>query len=252
MYTLYLDASGDPGWCHPHGNSNTSWYVLGGLILETNSIDSVDSGVKDILREYSEVAGHIIPELKYSALISGNPEYNYNHLQSIERKRMADDILSLLGYCAPTLLSVAVNKKEHHDKYAQPHDPNLLAWRFIATRYDKFLIRNSDHGYMFMDSEDTRTNRDFSTLIKDARENGIFLRGFNSAYNNGPNSTLGRLEGVGFISSEKSPGIQLADFCAHIVWRYVERDQGNRFNQIKNLFDSRNGNIYGFKRWPRG
>ncbi|MEI2763321.1 hypothetical protein [Methanothrix soehngenii] len=71
MYTLYLDASGDPGWCPPDGKSNTAWYVLGGLILETNLIDDMDTGVKDILEEYSDLAGHVIPERKSRRLLLG-------------------------------------------------------------------------------------------------------------------------------------------------------------------------------------
>lgn len=250
MYTLYLDASGDPGWCPPHGYSNTKWYVLGGLVLETNFVEDMDAGVKDILKEYSDLAGHVIPELKYSALIAGNPEYNYNYLEGIQKKQMADDVISLIQECEPTLFSVAVNKDDHYHRYKTPHDPNLLAWRFMATRFDKFLINNSDTGFMFMDAEDTRTNRHFGVLIEDARKQGVFLTGFNSAYNNGQNSKLDSIKGVDFINSVQSPGTQLADFCAHIVWRHVERDQGNRFHQIKDLFESRNGNMLGFKKWP--
>ena len=250
MYTLYLDASGDPGWCPPNGKSNTAWYVLGGLILETNLIEDMDTGVKDILEEYSDLAGHVIPELKYSALIAGNPEYNYNYLEGIQKKHMADDVLSLIQEHEPILLSVAVNKNEHYHQYSKPHDPNLLAWRFMATRFDKFLTDRSDTGFMFMDAEDTRTNRDFGILIEDARKQGIFLTGMNSVYNNWSNSKLDSIKGFDFVNSEISWGTQLADFCAHITWRYVERGQGNRFNQIKDYFYSRNGNAYGFKRWP--
>jgi hypothetical protein len=71
----------------------------------------------------------------------------------------------------------------------------------MATRFDKFLIKNSDTGFMFMDAEDTRTNRDFGILIEDARKQGVFLTGFNSAYNYGPNSKLDSIKGVDFINS---------------------------------------------------
>jgi hypothetical protein len=250
MYTLYLDASGDPGWCPPYGKSNTAWYVLGGLVLETNFIEDVEVGVKEILDEYSDLTGHVIPELKYSALIAGNPDYNYNYLEGIQKKNMADDVLSLIQEHRPTLFSVSVNKNEHYRRYTTPHDPNLLAWRFMATRFDKFLISNSDTGFMFMDAEDTRTNRDFGILIEDARRSGIFLSGMHGAYNTGPNSRLDSIIGFDFVNSEKSPGTQLADFCAHIVWRHVERNQGNRFDQIKGLFEPQNGTMRGFKKWP--
>lgn len=250
MYTLYLDASGDPGWCPPYGNSNTAWYVLGGLILETDFIDDMDAGVKEILKEYSDLAGHIIPEIKYSALIAGNSKLNYNYLEGIQRKQMADDVLSLIQEHDPVLFSVAINKNEHYCQYITPHDPNLLAWRFMVTKFDKFLKAKSDTGFMFMDAEDTRTNRDFNILIEDAKSKGVFLKGMNSIYNNWSNSKLDSLRGFDFVNSEISPGTQLADFCAHITWRYVERGQGNRFDQIKDYFYSCNGNVYGFKRWP--
>lgn len=245
IYTLYLDASGDPGWCQPYGNSDTKWYVLGGLALETNFIEDVDKGVRTILAEYSDLAGNVIPELKYSALNSGNPDYYYNCLEGFQRKRMADDVVSLLLESEPTLFAIAVNKNAHCRQYINPYDPNLLAWRFMATKYDKFLTGKSDSGFMYMDKEDTRTNRDFDKLIADARENGIFLKGSSGKYNDGPNSNLTSIKDIDFSNSEESPGIQLADFCAHIVWRSVERNQGNRFAEIRKLFDT-----FGIKRWP--
>jgi len=50
--TLYLDADGDPGWCHPFGRSRVSWYVLAGVVLKPDSGLKARSGIDGVLSRY--------------------------------------------------------------------------------------------------------------------------------------------------------------------------------------------------------
>ena len=112
------------------------------------------------------------------------------------------------------------------------------------------MVENNEKGKIFMDSEAPPMITNLKALVKDARNRGIFLSGASGRYDDGPNSKLpSLLNNLDFNNSENSPGIQLADFCSHTVWRKYERTQENRFSQIQDLFHSRAG-ISRLKQWP--
>ena len=250
MYTLYLDGSGDPGWCSPYGTSNTTWYVLGGVAINDSMSMPVNMRVSEIIRKYSEIAGTPIKELKYSALIAGNKDYGYDRLTRLQRRDMANEVFDLILEYELALFATAIHKNRHYEIYSNPFDPLLLSFRFTVTRYDKFLVENNEKGKIFMDSEAPPMITNLKALVKDARNRGIFLSGASGRYDDGPNSKLpSLLNNLDFNNSENSPGIQLADFCSHTVWRKYERTQENRFSQIQDLFHSSAG-ISRLKQWP--
>lgn len=252
MYTLYLDGSGDPGWYPPYGTSELKWYVLGGVAIDDSMIDPINEDVSDIISKYSQLAECPIKELKYSALIAGNKDYGYDQLTKLQRKQMADEVFHLIHEYRPPLFATAIHKNEHYEKYRTPHDPLLLSFRFTVTKFDKFLAENNENGMIFMDSESLQVKKSMKAIIEEARIDGIFLRGANSQYNDGPNSKLFALtNNLDFNVSENSPGIQLADFCSHAVWRNFERAQGGRFSQIQYLFQSSNNGATRLVQWPR-
>jgi hypothetical protein len=250
MYTLYLDGSGDPGWCSPYGTSNTTWYVLGGAAINDSANVAINMGVADIIKKYSQIAESPIKELKYSALIAGNKDYGYDRLTRPQRKDMANEVFDLILEYEPALFATAIHKNRHYEKYSNPFDPLLLSFRFTVTRYDKYLVENMDKGKIFMDSEAPSATKALKALIEDAKISGIFLNGVSGQYEAGPNSKLpSLLNNLDFNTSENSPGIQLADFCSHAVWRKYERAQGDRFSTIQYLYNSSTG-ISRLKQWP--
>lgn len=224
--------------------------MLGGIAIEDSLIGPINTGVSDIIAKYSEIAGCTIVELKYSALIAGNGDFGYDCLTGLQRRDMANEVFDLILEYNPPLFATAVHKNKHHEKYKDPHDPLSLSFRFTVTKYDKFLNRNGDSGKIFMDSESPQAKRALKGLIENARINGIFLNGASGRYSSGPNSKLpSLLNNLDFSTSENSPGIQLADFCSHTVWRKYERNQDRRFSQIQNLFQSEIG-VSRLKEWP--
>jgi hypothetical protein len=249
MQLLYLDASGDPGWCPPHGKSATTWYVLAGLSLNEEKWTSAHQQVDSLMQSYFGSRNISCREFRYSSLIPAAPPYDT--LTPAERRNLADDIFELIRGLSPILFASAIHKNSHREKYGlNAISPKIWSLQLIAPRFDKFLSRTGSKGIMIMDQEETRKDRKLRELIQEARKRGIVLQ---SSILPDPFRTDTKLpnlvESVMFVNSEDSPVIQLVDFCAHAVWNHFERNLSDRFNEIHHLFDSVGGSIYGLKVW---
>ena len=76
MYTLYLDASGDPGWPTPFGKSPLIYYVMAGIALSPASDHIAHEETIRILETYipPEIKARFPPEkyeLHYHPMASG-------------------------------------------------------------------------------------------------------------------------------------------------------------------------------------
>jgi len=247
MHLLYLDASGDPGWPPPYGRSNNKWYVLAGICLEEKTWDPVNEEFKQLVEKYFPDPSTKPGELKYSELHSGVPPYD--QLSESERKQLADDIFELIIRWNPVLFATAINKKKHKERYGESaFSPVICSLRLIAPRFEKYLERIDGKGILVMDAEQSRREKKMRRLISEGRKYGIVLKSISNPFLT--NTRLPRIvEGIMFVYSEDSPGIQLADFCSHATWLHFEKSKSDRFNQIEHLFDSHQGKIYGLKVW---
>ena len=247
MQLLYLDASGDPGWCPPVGKSTTRWYVLGGLALTEDKWSTAHEGVDKLIAKYFGSRDLSCRELRYSSLISAAPPYD--SLTGLERKGLADETFNLILNLSPVLFSIPVDKLAHREKYGRNAiSPKIWALQLIAPRFHKFLIRTDDRGIMIMDSEEKRKDRKLRELVKNARKMGIVLQATSDPFRT-DTKLPNLIESVMFVDSDDSPLIQLVDFCSHAVWNHFERGLSDRFNQIHGLFDSAEGVVYGLRVW---
>jgi hypothetical protein len=249
MQLLYLDASGDPGWCPPVGKSRTTWYVLAGLSLSDDKWSTAHDSVNQLVQKYFGSRNISCRELRYCSLISASPPYD--SLTKIERKNLADETFSLISQLEPVLFASAIHKPAHREKYARNAiNPKIWALQIIAPRFQKFLSRINAKGMMIMDAEERRKDKRLKELVQEGRKRGIVLQ---SSIDPDPFRTDTRLpnliEDMMFVNSEESPLIQLVDFCAHAIWNHFERSLGNRFQQIYPLFDADSGVMYGLKIW---
>jgi hypothetical protein len=249
MQLLYLDASGDPGWCPPVGKSRTEWYILAGLSLNEEKWTVAHKSVDSLMQKYFGSRNISCRELRYSSLISASPPYDT--LTDLERKSLADETFSLIRGLSPVLFASAIDKKAHRGKYGtNAIAPKIWALQLVAPRFDKFLARTGVKGIMIMDAEETRKDKKLRELVQEARKIGIVLQ---SSILPDPFRTDTKLpnlvESVMFVNSEDSPLIQLVDFCAHAIWNHFERKLSNRYNEIYHLFDAVGGTVYGLKVW---
>lgn len=246
LHFLYLDASGDSGWCPPHGKSATKWYVLLGLALEESVWITTHEKVKALVGKYLPGVPFNARELRYSQLIAGAPPYD--KLSGREKKALSDEVFELLIELKPALFAAAIDKTAHKSRYGYyAIAPNVWALQLIAPRFHKYLVRNDARGIFVMDAEERRKDAKLKELIQNAREQGVVLTSTNPLLTN---TKLPRIvESVIFVNSDESPAIQLADFASHAIWRHYERKQSDRFNQIRKLFDADLGVEYGLKVW---
>jgi len=249
MHLLYLDESGDPGWPKPFGRSRTNWFVLAGLSLEDTQWKTVNEKYVKIVRKYF---GRLCTDfdLKFSALASKRAVPPYDQLTGIQKLGLSNDIFDLVLTAKPVLFAIVVDKLKHKLQYGDnAHWPKILAFRFIAPRFHKFLERIDSYGIFVMDEEERKSDKKLKGLVRHAKEAGIVLQTPFDPFRT--DTHLKRIvESVLFVPSEDSPGIPLADFCSHAIWIHFERNLSKRFNQIKQLFDSHDGNVYGLKTWP--
>lgn len=247
---LYLDASGDPGWCPPTGRSKTRWYVLVGLSLDDRKWSTAHRGVHAIIQKHFGPKDLPCRELRYSSLTSGAPPFD--HLTRNERKGLADDIFALILSLEPFLMACAVDKIDHRVRLGEEAaHPKNLTLKVIAHMYDRYLGLVGDRGMMIMDSEETRKDRKLKHLIEQTRRGGPSIQ---IPQANGGSDCRGDLthivESVVFVDSEDSPLIQLVDFCAYATWSHLERGKSWRFNEISHLFRCERLSEPGLVTWP--
>ena len=246
-YTLYLDATGDPGWPDPFGKSKIQWYVLAGLALSTENDLKAKLGAEELLGKY-------IPdnerrkwpdshyEIHYHDLIFGHNIFS--HLKHPQRKELADEIFDLIINCKPVLFATAINKLQHKHKYGErAYAPRILAMRATIHRFSMFLEREDFIGSVVVDTEEYKKDIGVRTLIHQLRRFGATIRGIN--YQPRRENKLKRiLNAINLSPSEMSTGIQLADICSRSVWSHFEKQKSNRFDQLKVIFDRGENQIF--------
>lgn len=236
-FTMYIDASGDPGWPPPYGKSQNNYYVLVGIAMPPEADHKAHVKVQEI----SEIFFGKWEELKYTNLIFGKGPYK--HLSDEQRKKLADSVFDLILELRPTLFATIVDKTKMKCRYGSAAiNPMMYALRALVGRFSKFLQRKKALGTLVMDSEEHRKNKQLRSMIYSARRYGIGISGL---FYQPPLDKLERLlNTISFTPSEMCPGIQLADFCAHSIFLCFERNKCRRFKQIEPLFDRSNNTIW--------
>src|SRR5487761_681248 len=248
MKFLYLDAAGDLGYPEPYGKSNSKYYVLLGLSLDpVKDWIKARDGLSAIVRKYFPDQAQGPKELHYTDITSKKSPFD--KLSGEQRKSISDEVFDLILDIHPTLFAIVIDKVAHRRKYASPEKPNILAVRFMVPRFSKYLERISDKGIMIYDSEERQINSQLRNFLFEARDTGVVLEPAQLWYYT-QNKLDHLVETIFFIESNASPIIQLADFCAHVVFLSYDRGKSDRFNQIRGLFDNYQGRMYGIREWP--
>lgn len=241
-YTLYLDASGDPGWPVPYGKSPHNFYVLGGLVLTPEAEAIVKEEIQILIRTY------ILPsartkELKYTPLIGGYAQFK--HLQPVQRKELADKVFSLIDRVKPVIMATVIDKTRLKQKYGDcAYDPKVLAFQGIIARYSMNLKRCSTYGEIIMDDEEITKDNELQKYLGSLKTHGAIIRGrsYNPFCSERYEPLLNSLPL--FSSSQESPGIQLADFVVKAVWMQYVKGTSYRFEQIRPFLSSANGKVF--------
>jgi hypothetical protein len=245
-YTLYLDSCGDPGWVRPNGESTVKYYVVAGLALTSVADMKADQEVNRLLTEYipnAEAQG-FKREICYHHLIRGKDQYE--ELEPARRFAMSNEIFDLLPQLNPVLFATVVNKVRMKERYGiRAYDPKVYAIQATIHRFAMFLKRQTNGiGNVVMDAEEYKKDRLLQEMVRTFKRTGIVMRGYD--YQPRFEEKLDRiLNTIAFCDSDLSPGIQLADVCSRTTWQYFEHKLGNRYGQLKSLWNrSDTGTIY--------
>ncbi|MDZ7701795.1 MAG: DUF3800 domain-containing protein [Halobacteriales archaeon] len=226
---LYLDESGDDGEPPPHGNSPTQHIVYAGIIVTPGQNLELKEGAEYLLSRHFDSKGYERPEeLHYGDII--NDRGNYKQLDGIEKKELSDDVFDLINQVEPVLMGTVMDKKNQLEKYDNPSHPKAYAFRWTVERFHYYLEEDSTAGMVIADAEEGKIDLILKNLLYEAKYDGISII-------KDKGSRIPRImDSVALTPSEMSPGVQIADFVAYATLSKFERDKGNRFDEIGELW----------------
>lgn len=165
MRILYMDASGDPGE-HQVGK-NSRDYVLCGLACTPGIVQSVARQFDPIKNTPFLAKGLQPPEkLHYWELINNREPY-----KQIDRKKLADDIFSLIIKSKFDLLGVTFNKVKCSRRPVVDH-----ALEAMTMRFQTYLEKHNDVGILFLIEKMNMFKKLFKNYFMILREGGLDLR----------------------------------------------------------------------------
>jgi hypothetical protein len=242
--TLYLDASGDPGWPLPYGKSPLRWYVVAGLALVPEMDLEAHRESDRILKKYIPPPEWNSPkfELCMHDLQAGKGVCSA--VQPSQRLSMMNDVFDLIGRLHPILFATAIDKSLLKKRYQlKAMQPKSLGVRATIHRFAMSLNRRKMIGSVTIDEEEYRKDKELQVMIRSFKRGDIVIRG--ASYQPRFTERIERiLNTLNVASSAMAPGLQLADFCSRSTWLHFERKKSNRFNQLSSLWDRDANRVY--------
>lgn len=227
VYTLYLDASGDPG---RYRKRNTRFFVLSGIACDPNISHKCSRQFNKLLKKYFPDPEVRPKKIRYYDLIHNRYPWN-----EIDNKSFADDFFELILSHDITIFSMIIDKKAHWERYVNPIKPYNLTLEMMMGRYQWFLHRNSDIGFVVSDREDPNLMSTLINCFEEFKQDG-------TAYLKLKNI----IDTIFFAPSYTCPILQASDFCCYSVFSKYEHNKWDRYKQIKPKFDP-----YGEYKLPR-
>jgi len=219
VYILYLDASGDSG---KYRGNNTMHFVLGGIACKPEMSYDCSNLFDSLLNKYFLDPKVRPKKIRYYDLIHNRYPWN-----TIDNKGFADDFFKLIISKDITIFSMIIDKKAHWEKYVNPVEPYNLTLEMMMGRYQWFLNRNKEIGFVVSDREDPNLMNNLSNLYEKLKQDGTTYVNFKNI-----------IDTIFFAPSNTCPILQATDFCSYSVFSKYEHNKLDRYNQIQPKFDS--------------
>jgi hypothetical protein len=221
LYLLYVDEAGDPYSWQEHKH-----FVLGGFAVHEGQIYGLVNQLSKIQEAY--FPGVNIPIAFHATDIQlGKGVFRDLHLD--RRKQLLDDICQCISQSKfPNLIvfATAINVTA-----VQSGDQALRdTFQDVCQRFNTFLVRQfkaerPSKGLLIIDQAHEGRYRQ---LIADFQRTGTEY------------GYLGNIVDIPYFARRRDTRmLQLADFCAHIVFRYYESNDVDYFTKILPRFDRR-------------
>lgn len=227
VYILYLDASGDPG---KYRGNNTRYFVLGGIACKPEFSLACSLNFSKLLNKYFPDPTERPNKIRYYDLIHNRYPWN-----QIDNKGFADEFFNLIISADITIFAMIIDKEAHWKQYVNPIEPYSLTLEMMIGRYQWFLSKRKDIGFVVSDRENPSLMNTLVNLFETFKQNGTAYVDFKNV-----------LDTIFFAPSNTCPILQATDFCSYSVFGKYEHNKLDRYNQIKPKFDP-----YGEYKLPR-
>lgn len=221
MYLLYLDESGDPNGWHDQNH-----FALGGVAV-------YEGQIYNLTKQMNGIQASFFPDISVPIAFHTTDvrqgKGRFRKISKKERQRILDEICQLIASTRfPNLILFATAM---HISAVKDHEQVLHdTFQDICQRFNTLLMRQYKLGYpekglLIID----RAHQDrYRTLLANFQRSGTDY------------GYLGNVVDIPYFASRHDTRmLQLADFCAHSVFRYYERGDANYFNKILPRFDRR-------------
>lgn len=280
MLLCYIDESGTP-----EVPGNSSHYVLAGLAIPVNKWKEAEQAIQNIkakydlkdkeihtgwiLRKYLEQSKIIgfeklskdariyeVRKLRTTEILrlqkSGNKLYkqtkknyketeDYIHLTYDERKQLIYEIAREIASWKYARLFAECIDKIAYDPLRSNNTIAEQTLEQITTRFEHCLDnysrirKNHQYGLLIHDNNETVAKK-HTALMKSFHEKGTFWGAIPHI-----------IETPLFVDSKLTGMVQLADLCAYVIRRYLEKDETGLFDIIFEKADTKNGKRVGIR-----
>lgn len=235
MKILFVDESGDPG--NPKFAASTPYFTIGGIIISEKEWPNLKQGLVDVKKKYRVSP---VKEVKWAHLKS--PKKN-NPLKKFSFEKRVEFAAHLLQKITKQkeakILTIVVDKEKLYKrrrKTFKPLDLYFESYSILLERFEYFLREVNELGTVIHDfTSDSEANEKLRSIAEKIINKGTYWTKIEHFF-----------EGFLFVPSEKSVGIQYADFVVGTVSRYKILKDERLFKIIKNSFlTNREGQIEG-------
>lgn len=241
MYIVFIDESGQPGGYDPESkalkNGATKYFVLSGFMIDGNELINIQQKLNQIKIKYN---------LSIDTEAKWNSSYNSLNMTLEEYINYKKDVCEIIAENKNSVVGIIMDKekcykekkiiKDHNDLYA--YSLNLLMERFCMEITERHGRDTDVPVILFTDSRKNDNNnkldKELQIAYRRAKQIGTKYIGF-------PNFS----ESIVFVDSQYSSGVQLADFCAGVIFRKFENNNSDFWNILLPAIRTHNGKLDG-------
>ncbi len=220
MYIVFIDESGQPGGYDEENKKliqgATKYFVLSGFMIDGNELINIQQKLNQIKIKYN---------LSIDTEAKWNSSYSALKMTLEEYKNYKIEVCEIIAEYKNSVVGIVMDKekcykekkgiKDHNDLYA--YSLNLLMERFCMEITNKHGRNTDVPVILFTDSRKNDNNnkldKELQIAYRRAKQIGTKYIGF-------PNFS----ESIVFVDSKYSSGVQLADFCAGVIFKKFENN----------------------------
>lgn len=228
MQILYLDSSGQVTRFIP--KKTTRHYVLAGLVAKPEIWHQANLELNRLKTEYFPDPSARPKEFHCRILQKGRSPYD-----KIDRFALERDLLDLTVKLNATIFGMTLDKVLHWQQYAYPWPPHIHMLEAMMNRFQWFLERTDEVGLIVSDEPGNSKERiELLNAVEHYKTSGTMFKPLKNV-----------IDTIFFTPSETSVFLQLVDFCAYAIFRFVEHKDSVRYDRIRSRVDP-----YGLRHFP--